>query len=168
MAISKITSAGLSGAETIHDTIALNSIKQTDAQNLTGTYSSHELVMGKTFTLTGDVTVNENLVLANMSGVGTDIIIQDDGTARTINSTGGTGIIEGVSKAFTRTSLTGMTGALGSVVTGTPAITDAPALTGLGTVTSGTYNSTIGSSATFPAGHILQVVSFSSATSQKF
>ena len=94
MAISKIAAAGLSGAETIHDTIALNSIKQTDAQNLTGTYSSHEMILGKTFTLTGDVTINENIVLINISGQGTDIIIQDDGTARTINSTGGTGIIE--------------------------------------------------------------------------
>ena len=31
-------------------------------------------------------------------------------------------------------------------------------ITRLGTVTSGTYNSTIGSSATFPAGHVVQVV----------
>ena len=52
------------------------------------------MIMGKTFTLTGDVTVNENLVLGNLSGTGNDIIIQDDGTARTITSSGGTGILQ--------------------------------------------------------------------------
>ena len=45
----------------------------------------------------------------------------------------------------------GVTGVLPSAVTG------GSGLTALGTVTSGTYNSTIGASATFPAGHIIQV-----------
>ncbi|SVE63430.1 uncharacterized protein METZ01_LOCUS516284, partial [marine metagenome] len=68
----------------ISDSLTLTSIKQTDAQNLSGTYSTHELIMGKTFTLTGDLTVNTNLVLVNMSGSGDDVTIQDDGTATTI------------------------------------------------------------------------------------
>ena len=85
--------ATTAGSQTLTNK-TLTSIKQTDAQNLSGTYSSHEMIMGKTFTLTGDVTVNENLVLGNLSGTGNDIIIQDDGTARTITSSGGTGILE--------------------------------------------------------------------------
>jgi hypothetical protein len=67
---------------------AIPSIKETDKHNLTGTYSDHEMIMGRTFTLTGDINVNENLVLANLSGSGNDIIIQDDGTARTITTAG--------------------------------------------------------------------------------
>ena len=67
---------------------AIPSIKETDKHNLTGTYSDHEMIMGRTFTLTGDINVNENLVLANLSGSGNDIILQDDGTARTITTAG--------------------------------------------------------------------------------
>ena len=59
--------ATTAGSQTLTNK-TLTSIKQTDAQNLSGTYSSHEMIMGKTFTLTGDVTVNENLVLGNLSG----------------------------------------------------------------------------------------------------
>ena len=75
--------------------LALQSITQTDAQNLTGTYSTHEMIVGNTFTLTGDVTVNENIVLANFTKSVTEITVQPDATARTITSTGGTGVLEG-------------------------------------------------------------------------
>ena len=75
--------------------LALQSITQTDAQNLTGTYSTHEMIVGNTFTLTGNVTVNENIVLANFTKSVTDITVQPDATARTITSTGGTGVLEG-------------------------------------------------------------------------
>ena len=122
----------------ISDSLTLTSIKQTDAQNLSGTYSTHELIMGKTFTLTGDLTVNTNLVLVNMSGSGDDITIQDDGTATTIT---GTGKLEGGSLlAKERSNLTGMTGTLGSGVTG------GSGLTALGTVASGT----LGANVVFP------------------
>tara|TARA_Y100001951_G_C11097439_1_gene160107 strand:- start:81 stop:494 length:414 start_codon:yes stop_codon:yes gene_type:complete len=76
-------------------TIPLGTITQTDAQNLTGTYSTHEMIVGNTFTLTGDVTVNENIVLANFTKSVTEITVQPDATARTITSTGGTGVLEG-------------------------------------------------------------------------
>ena len=75
--------------------LALQSITQTDAQNLTGTYSTHEMIIGNTFTLTGDVTVNENIVLANFTKPGTDVTVQPDATERTINSTSGIGVLEG-------------------------------------------------------------------------
>ena len=71
------------------------SIVQTDARDLTGTYSTHEMIVGNTFTLTGDVTVNENIVLTNFTKPGTDVTVQPDATARTITSTGGTGVLEG-------------------------------------------------------------------------
>ena len=110
-----------SGNITTTGKLSTPSIVQTDAQNLSGTYSTHELIMGKTFTLTGDLTVNANLVLANMSATGSDITIQPDSTARTVTSTGGTGILEGVPSALARTTLTGMSGVMVSSVTGIPA-----------------------------------------------
>ena len=131
-----------SGNITTTGKLSTPSIVQTDAQNLTGTYSTQELIMGKTFTLTGDLTVNTNLVLVNMNGSDDDVTIQDDGTATTIT---GTGTLEGGEMLATNNDLTGMSGVLGSAVTGSPAIT------GLGTVTSGT----LGSGVTFPKGHIV-------------
>ena len=136
-----VTSAKIpAGAITLSD--LGHSLKPTDSHNLTGTYSVHEMIMGKTFTLTGNVTVNTNLVLVNMSGTGDDVTILDDGTATTIT---GTGTLEGgemLGNTPQRTSLTGMTGELGSVVTGSPNLN----------LTTGT----LGSGVTFPAGHILQ------------
>ena len=75
--------------------LALQSITQTDARDLTGTYSTHEMIVGNTFTLTGNVTINENIVLANFTKSVTDITVQPDATERTITSTGGTGVLEG-------------------------------------------------------------------------
>ena len=170
MAISKITSSGVAAdtltatdiaddaigtAELANDVVVSTSgnitttgklstpsIVQTDAQNLSGTYSTHEIIMGKTFTATGDLTVNANLVLVNMSGTGDDVTIQDDGTATTITGTGTLEAGEMLGNTPQRTDLTGMTGALGSVVTG------GGGLTALGTVASGT----LGSAVTIPRG----------------
>ena len=133
-------SAGLS----VVGAAALTSVKYTDAQNLSGTYTTHELIMGKTFTLNGNLTVNENLILGSMSGAGTNITIQPDSTHRTISSTGGTGILEGgeiLGNRPQRTSLTGMTGELGSDITGSPNLN----------LTTGLANS----STSFPAGHMI-------------
>ena len=192
MAISKITTSGIAGdtltaadiaddaigtAELANDVVistsgnitttgklSTPSMVQTDAQNLSGTYSTHELIMGKTFTATGDLTVNTNLVLVNMSGSGDDVTIQDDGTATTIT---GTGTLEaGEMLAKERSVVTGMTGVLGSAVTGGTGLTsigtttDGSNLTSLGTVASGT----LGSGVTFPAGHVIQTVSDTYAT----
>ena len=89
-----VTSAKIpAGAITLSD--LGHSLKPTDSHNLTGTYSVHEMIMGKTFTLTGNVTVNENIVLTNFTKPGTDVTVQPDATARTITSTGGTGVLEG-------------------------------------------------------------------------
>jgi len=64
------------------------SLKPKSNQNLTGTYADHEMIMGDKFTLTGDLTINDNLVLASLSGSGQDIIIEDDGNGRTITTAG--------------------------------------------------------------------------------
>ena len=64
------------------------SLKPKSNQNLTGTYADHEMIMGDKFTLTGNLTINDNLVLASLSGAGQDIIIEDDGNGRTITTAG--------------------------------------------------------------------------------
>ena len=64
------------------------SIKPKSNRNLTGTYADHEMIMGDKFTLTGNLTINDNLVLASLSGSGQDIIIEDDGNGRTITTAG--------------------------------------------------------------------------------
>ena len=64
------------------------SLKPISNQNLTGTYSDHEMIIGDKFTLTGNLTINDNLVLASLSGSGQDITITDDGNGRTITTAG--------------------------------------------------------------------------------
>jgi hypothetical protein len=105
--------------------LTVPSIQQTDAQNISGTKASHEMFMGKTFTLTGDLTVNDNLVFANLTGGGADITITDDGNGRTI-TTGSAGTLEGGEFLGTvppPTDISTMTsGAIASAITGSPAL----------------------------------------------
>jgi hypothetical protein len=117
--------------------LTVPSIQQTDAQNISGTKASHEMFMGKTFTLTGDLTVNDNLVFANLTGGGADITITDDGNGRTL-TTSSAGTLEG--GEF-----------LGTV----------PVPTNISTMTSGA----IASGVTFPVGHVLQVKSMTDSVS---
>ena len=117
-------------------------LSNTANQNISGTYSENRLYTSDAYTLSGNATVNSHLTLSSVKA-DQDIVLTSGG-AYTLT---GTGVLEGSSLVTKTPSLTGMIGELGSTVTGTPAITDAPALTGLGTVTSGTYNATIGLSA---------------------
>ena len=114
-------------------------------QNLTGTYSTERMYLNDSYTLTGDVTVTGHLALGSIADE--DIVITQDGTERTIT---GSGTLESgnVLQDTHRTSLTDMTGELGSVVTGSP-------------------NLNLGN-ATFPAGHVIdfQTTSFPSAQDQ--
>ena len=100
--------------------------------NLTGTVSSQQLHLADAFTLTGDLTVNDNLTLGK---------VRDDGTGQTLTHTAatnrtltGTGTltmgssVEGEPKAGRVTSVDGMTGALGSGVTVGSEVTGSPAL----------------------------------------
>ncbi len=86
--------------------------------NLTGTISTQQLQLADAFTLTGDLTVNDDLILGK---------VRDDGTGQSITGSGktltGTGTLtmgsylEGEPKAGRVTSVVGMTGDLGSGVT---------------------------------------------------
>jgi len=85
--------------------------------------------------LSGNATINSNIVLSSVKPTG-DVVLTAGG-AYTIT---GTGVLSG-GDIYGKNTLTGMLGELGSTVTGTPAITEAPALTKFGTVTSGTLES---------------------------
>ena len=96
-------------------------------QNLSGTYSTERMYLNDSYTLTGDVNITNHLALGTVAN--SDVVITDDGSTRTITGSGTLETGELINER--QTSLTGMTGELGSAVTGSPAIT------GLGTVTSG-------------------------------
>ena len=121
-------------------------LANTANQNISGTYSENRLYTSDAYTLSGNATVNSHLTLSSIKPTA-DVVLTASG-AYTIT---GTGVLSaGSLLAKERTDLTGMTGEIGSVVTG------APALTGLGTVTSGT----LGSGVTFPAGHVIKKTVF--------
>ena len=112
----------------------------TATQDLSGTYSTERLYFNDSYQLTGDVTVTGHLALGTIADE--DVVITQDGTERTIT---GSGTLESgnVLQDTHGTDLTGMTGELGSVVTGSPNLN----------LTSGT----LGSGVTFPAGHVVEV-----------
>ena len=128
-------------------------LENSSGQDLVGgTYSTERMYLaGRTgsapndynYKLTGDVNVTGHLALGSVADE--DIVITQDGTERTITGSGTLDAGNVLQDTHT-TSVTGMTGELGSAVTGSPAIT------GFGTVTSGT----LGSGVTYPAGHIVK------------
>jgi len=119
-------------------------LENSSGQTLAGTYSTERMYLsGRTgsapndynYKLEGNVTVTGHLALGTIADE--DVVITQDSTERTIT---GSGTLEsGELLSSKETDLTGMTGVLGSVVTGSP-------------------NLNLGN-ATFPAGHVLQVVS---------
>ena len=117
-------------------------LANTATQDISGTYAESRVYTSDAYTLSGNATVNGNLVLSSVKP--NDDVVLTAGGAYTIT---GTGVLSGGS-LYGRQTLTGMTGELGSAVTGSPAIT------GLGTVNSGT----LGSGVTFPEGSIIQVL----------
>ena len=128
---------------TLVESLTTPSLKQNSNQNLSGTYSAHQLFIADGYTLTGNITVNEDIALTKLSDDGTTINLTTDGTSRTIT---GTGSIEASTIAQTPvTSVTGMTGELGTAVTGSPTLN----LT----------NATSLSPTAMPTGAVIQVVS---------
>jgi len=82
-------------------------------QNLGGTYSTERMYLNDSYTLTGDVTITGHLALGTVAD--SDVVITNDSSARTIT---GSGTIEsGRLMNDWQSSLTGMTGELGSAVT---------------------------------------------------
>ena len=103
---------------TLTGSLTGTSLKQNSNQNLTGTYAAHELFIADGYTLTGTISVTDDLVLTNLSDDVNSITLTPDGNSRTIT---GTGSIESSTLAQTPvTSVDGMTGELGSTVTGSP------------------------------------------------
>ena len=84
--------------------------------NLGGTYSTERMYLNDSYTLNDNVTVTGHLALGSIAD--SDVVITQDSTERTIT---GSGTLEaGRLMNDFQSSLTGMTGELGSVVTGSP------------------------------------------------
>ena len=88
---------------------------QTDSINLGDrAYTEHEILLADNYSIIGDVTVSEDLVLSKLSDDGDPITVTGDTTTRTIS---GSGSISGATMAQTpNASLTGMSGTLQSGV----------------------------------------------------
>jgi hypothetical protein len=125
-----VTAAKIPAGAVSSDVVYLEN--NTSTQDLSGTYSTERLYFNDSYQLTGDVTVTGHLALGSIADE--DVVITQDSTERTIT---GSGTLEAgnVLQDTHRTSLTDMTGELGSVVTGSP-------------------NLNLGN-ATFPAGHVV-------------
>ena len=119
-----IADDAVTGAKFAGDTY----LENTTTQNLSGTYAESRLYTSDAYTLTGDTTVNANLVLSSVKGDDSDITLTADSTTRTLT---GTGVLSGGGTLHGRNTVTGMIGTVGSGVTG------GSGLTALGTVTAG-------------------------------
>ena len=86
--------------------------------DITGVIDKHTMRLADGVTITGDVTISDDLVLSKISDDGNAITMTNDGSSRTIT---GSGSIEASTLSQTpNQSLTGMTGTLSSGVTGSP------------------------------------------------
>ena len=120
--------------------IDVTGFTQSASEDLEGTYSQHEVLLADAFNVTDNVTISDNLILAKLSDDGNAITVT--GNASTTRTIAGSGSLEGSTFAQTpNASLTGMTGVIGSAITGRG-------------ITSGTITSGV----TFPAGHVIQVL----------
>ena len=100
-----------------------------------GNYTEDRLYNSSTATVTGDITLTNNLVLARITDKGNNVTLTSDGTTRTIT---GSGKIESGNIVTTLPgNFTGMTGTIGSDVVTTN-------ITKLGTVTEGTLETGVG------------------------
>ena len=109
----------LTSADIDEGAVTLNDISFTDQPtnlNLIGTYDKHTMRLADGVTVTGDVTISDNLILSKLSDDGNAITLTNDTSTRTIT---GTGSLEASTLSQTpNASLTGMTGELGAGVTG--------------------------------------------------
>ena len=96
--------------------VAVRGFRQSNNINLgTRAYTRHEVLLADNYSIKGDVTVSDDLILSKLSDDGDDITITGDTTTRTIS---GSGSIQGATLAQTpNASLTSMTGTIGTGVT---------------------------------------------------
>jgi len=108
----------LSSADIAQGAVTLNDINFTDQptnMDITGLIDKHTMRLADGVTITGDVTISDDLVLSKISDDGNAITMTNDGSSRTIT---GSGSIEASTLSQTpNQSLTGMTGTIGSAVT---------------------------------------------------
>ncbi len=131
-------SRALTSADIAQGAVTLNDISFTDQPtnlDISGNIDKHTMRLADGVTVTGDMNITNDLVLSKLSDDGNAIILTDDGTSRTIEGAGGT-ILASTISSTPNASLTGMTGTVGSAVTGSPNLNL--------------------SNATFPAGHVIQ------------
>jgi len=81
----------LSSADIAQGAVTLNDINFTDVptnMDITGTIDKHTMRLAEGVTITGDVTISEDLVLAKISDDGDAITMTSDGSSRTITGSG--------------------------------------------------------------------------------
>ena len=86
-------------------------LANTASQNISGTYSENRMYTSDAYTLSGNATINSNVVLSSVKDSG-DVVLTAGG-AYTLT---GTGTLSG-GDIYGKNTLTGMTGELGSTVT---------------------------------------------------
>ncbi len=132
-----VADAGHATTATTADTIS-----QKTSIDLSGTYSTHQLLVADAYNFAGDLTVNDHLILGKLSDDGNDFVLEGSHTLQ------GTGQLEaGYISSSGIGSVDGMTGTLGSGVT-----------LGSGATIDSGVTGTLGSGVSFPAGHIIQFV----------
>ena len=153
----------LSSADIAQGSVTLDDINFTDQptnMDITGTIDKHTMRLADGVTITGDVTISDDLVLSKISDDGNAITMTNDGSSRTIT---GSGSIEASTLSQTpNQSLTGMTGTIGSAVTNNAGVASGV----IGSAVTGSPAINL-ENATFQTGHIIQtiVATHSTATS---
>ena len=111
-------SRAITSADIAQGAVTLNDISFTDVpanMDISGTIDKHTMRLAEGVTVTGDITISDNLILSKISDDGVGITLTNDSSTRTIT---GSGSIEASTLAQTpNASLTGMTGTVGSGVT---------------------------------------------------
>jgi len=114
----------LSSDDIAQGAVTLNDINFTDVptnMDITGTIDKHTMRLADGVTVTGDVTISEDLVLAKISDDGDAITMTSDGSSRTITGSGSiqaTTIAASPQTYEVGSTITGLTGFIGPSVTG--------------------------------------------------
>ena len=84
----QITAQLLKGGLTVDTSgnITTAGFNQKTSVNLSGTFTTRQLLIGDTYTLTGNVTVDGNLILGKVNDDGNDIILEGSYTFTTTGS----------------------------------------------------------------------------------
>ena len=108
----------LSSADIDPGSVSLDDISFTDqpaSMNISGNIDKHTMRLADQVVVNGDLDITDNLILSKISDDGNAITLTTDGSTRTIEGAGGS--LEASTLTQTpNSSLTGMTGAIGSGV----------------------------------------------------